>query len=160
MSSAFRIVAWLVQYTLARQSAKRANAHGRASHHRIRCCLNTPALQTSGALQRYLCTQVELEVSGITSCESYPSPLPDLFTGLPLLVSGRFTGDWPEYVVLRGLLPEGERYSQKVRAGCALPSARDNCMRVDARHALQLHLQSIVHEPCGSMTATAPTLHA
>ena len=77
--------------------------------------------------------QVELEVSGITSCESYPSPLPDLFTGLPLLVSGRFTGAWPESVVLRGLLPDGTRYSQKVRAGLcpshgAAPHAASNAL--------------------------------
>ena len=51
----------------------------------------------------------------MTGCESYPSPLPDLFTGLPLLVSGRFTGAWPASVVLRGLLPDGKRYSQKVQ---------------------------------------------
>ena len=59
--------------------------------------------------------QVELEVTGVTSCELYPSPLPDLFTGLPLLVTGRFTGVWPATVVLRGLLPDGKRYSQKVQ---------------------------------------------
>ncbi len=74
-------------------------------------------------------------MSGITSCESYPSPLPDLFTGLPLLVSGRFTGAWPESVVLRGLLPDGKRYSQKVRA-----RLRAFC------HTLSLH--AALDEPC------------
>ena len=66
------------------------------------------------------CAQVELEVGGVIGCESYPSPLPDLFTGLPLLVSGRFTGAWPASVVLRGLLPDGKRYSQKVQPSCCV----------------------------------------
>ena len=60
-------------------------------------------------------------MGGVTSCELYPSPLPDLFTGLPLLVSGRFAGAWPASVVLRGLLPDSKRYSQKVQIGyCAM----------------------------------------
>ena len=37
--------------------------------------------------------------------------MPDLFTGLPLLVTGRYTGAWPAAVVLRGLLPNGKPYS-------------------------------------------------
>jgi hypothetical protein len=40
--------------------------------------------------------------------ELYPFPIPDLFVGQPLLVSGKFEGDWPDAVEICGILPDGD----------------------------------------------------
>lgn len=44
---------------------------------------------------------------GLTQVELYPFPIPDVFVGQPLLVSGKFEGDWPETVEICGTLPDG-----------------------------------------------------
>lgn len=59
-------------------------------------------------------TGVTLSIPGLTSCELYPFPIPDLFCGLPLLITGKFEGVWPESIQLNGTLPDGQLWSQKV----------------------------------------------
>ncbi|KAK9807041.1 hypothetical protein WJX72_011563 [[Myrmecia] bisecta] len=59
-------------------------------------------------------TDVALGIEGLTSCELYPFPIPDVFCGMPLLVAGKYEGVWPESVVLHGKLPSGEIWTQTV----------------------------------------------
>jgi hypothetical protein len=47
------------------------------------------------------------DAQGLTQVELYPFPIPDVFVGQPLLVSGKFEGDWPETVEICGTLPDG-----------------------------------------------------
>jgi hypothetical protein len=53
-------------------------------------------------------TDLKLEIQGLTHLELFPDPIPDVFVGQPLLVSGKFAGQWPEAVHLVGMLPTGE----------------------------------------------------
>jgi len=59
-------------------------------------------------------SDVELRVPGLTSMQLFPNPIPDVFVGQPLLVSGKFSGIWPEQIELIGTLPSGEcEYAHK-----------------------------------------------
>lgn len=53
-------------------------------------------------------------IEGLTSCELYPFPIPDLFCGLPLLVTGKFEGQFPETITINGKMPDGNVWSQRV----------------------------------------------
>lgn len=50
-----------------------------------------------------------LQVPGLSYIKMFPNPIPDVFVGQPLLVSGKYAGMWPEQVELVGTLPSGER---------------------------------------------------
>ena len=52
-------------------------------------------------------TEITLGIQGLESCELYPYPIPDLFCGLPLVISGKYTGQWPESITLNGTMPDG-----------------------------------------------------
>lgn len=54
-------------------------------------------------------SDVQLVVSGLSHLQLFPDPIPDVFVGQPLLVSGKFAGVWPEQIHLTGMLPNGER---------------------------------------------------
>ena len=67
------------------------------------------------AAARPVLTDVALLVEGLPpGLEIYPYPIPDLFCGRPLVLSGRFHGTMPQLVGLAGTLPGGAPYSQKV----------------------------------------------
>ena len=38
-------------------------------------------------------TDVAVDIDGVDQCEIYPFPIPDLFVGAPLLVSGQYGGE-------------------------------------------------------------------
>lgn len=50
----------------------------------------------------------EVEIPGVTDLEIFPSPMPDLFLGSPLTVSGSFKGTFPPEINFCGLLVSGE----------------------------------------------------
>jgi hypothetical protein len=50
-------------------------------------------------------TDLELELPGVRNCELYPFPLPDLFMGAPLTISGKYVGKFPSTVTLHGVAP-------------------------------------------------------
>jgi hypothetical protein len=52
-------------------------------------------------------SDIHLEVQG-PSYTLFPDPIPDVFVGQPLLVSGKFSGTWPEAIQMVGTLPSGE----------------------------------------------------
>lgn len=53
-------------------------------------------------------SDVQLVVPGVSQLRLCPDPIPDVFVGQPLLVSGKYAGDWPEKVYLIGTMPSGE----------------------------------------------------
>jgi len=46
--------------------------------------------------------------------EVYPSPIPDLYCGAPVVVSGRYVGQHPQVIGIRGRLPNGAIWEKKV----------------------------------------------
>ncbi len=42
----------------------------------------------------------------LCGCQVYPFPIPDLFCGNPLVVSGRFHGKFPRSIKVVGMLPD------------------------------------------------------
>lgn len=60
----------------------------------------------AGALP--LLSDISMGIPGLTKCDLFPYPIPDLFCGQPLLVAGKYEGQWPESVQLNGMLPTGE----------------------------------------------------
>jgi len=59
-------------------------------------------------------TEVCITIADLGSVELYPFPIPDLFVGLPLLVSGKYSGVFPSAIQLNGRLPNGKVWSQTV----------------------------------------------
>ncbi|CAG9460603.1 unnamed protein product [Pedinophyceae sp. YPF-701] len=57
---------------------------------------------------------VALSIEGLTDCELYPFPVPDLYVNRPLVVSGKFGGHWPEKIKLTGVLPNGTKFELEV----------------------------------------------
>lgn len=53
-------------------------------------------------VQRPLLTDIELDFSGVSTYDIYPQPLPDLYAGTQLLVTGRYTGDGYKTLRLTG----------------------------------------------------------
>ena len=59
-------------------------------------------------------TNLTLRIEGLPEFEAYPDPIPDLFCGNPLVVSGKFTGEFPGVLTLSGTLPTGQVYQTTV----------------------------------------------
>jgi len=59
-----------------------------------------------------LLVSLELDVPGV-QYDLFPRPIPDVFCGQPLLVSGKYEGKWPDAVVVRGVLPTGAGWVQE-----------------------------------------------
>jgi hypothetical protein len=51
-------------------------------------------------------SDVTLCVQGLRDLQLYPFPIPDVFVGGPLLVSGKFEGEWPEQSEVRGIMAD------------------------------------------------------
>ncbi|GMH45075.1 hypothetical protein BSKO_13032 [Bryopsis sp. KO-2023] len=71
------------------------------------------------AASKPVLTEVSVSIADITSAELYPFPIPDLFVGLPLLVSGKYEGVFPMSIQLNGRLPTGETWTQTVQVTMA-----------------------------------------
>lgn len=71
------------------------------------------------AASKPVLTEVSISIADITSAELYPFPIPDLFVGLPLLVSGKYEGVFPLSIQLNGRLPTGETWTQTVQVTMA-----------------------------------------
>lgn len=59
-------------------------------------------------------TNLALRIEGVPEFEAYPDPIPDLFCGNPLVVSGKFAGEFPGALTLYGTLPSGQVYQTTV----------------------------------------------
>jgi len=60
------------------------------------------------AAQKPVLSDITLGMQGLTSCELYPFPIPDLCCGTPLLVAGKFEGKFPDTITIHGTLPGGQ----------------------------------------------------
>ncbi len=67
-----------------------------------------------------LLSDVTMSVQGLTSCELYPFPVPDLYCGQPLLVAGKYEGSWPGAIDLNGNLPNGAGEGQVAGKLCCI----------------------------------------
>lgn len=60
-------------------------------------------------------TDVSLKMEGLPpGVEVYPFPIPDLFCGRPLIISGKYNGTMPKTISLHGSLPGGDVWDQDV----------------------------------------------
>ena len=82
--------------------------------------LNDSAEDVMGAfferVSRAALTDVEIDWGGMTVSDTYPSRLPDLFVGRPLVVSGRFRGE-PTAVTVSGTVDSARRAFEVEAAG-------------------------------------------
>ncbi|KAG2498214.1 hypothetical protein HYH03_003965 [Edaphochlamys debaryana] len=64
------------------------------------------------AAQRPVLSDLTITLPGVEGAELYPYPLPDLFCGMPLVISGKYSGQWPSTgITLNGMLPGGAAWS-------------------------------------------------
>lgn len=68
------------------------------------------------ASSRPVLTEVALgiESTSVTDVAMYPFPIPDLYSGQPLLLSATFRGTLPQAITIAGNLPDGQRWEQEV----------------------------------------------
>lgn len=59
------------------------------------------------AASKPVLTDVTISAPNAKIIESYPINIPDLFVGLPVLVSGIYEGFFPSTIELNGRLPSG-----------------------------------------------------
>lgn len=70
--------------------------------------------QLLGMASQPVLTNVELSLPGVKSVELYPFPLPDLFMGAPLTVSGKYRGRFPDVVTLKGDLADQKTWQTQI----------------------------------------------
>eukprot|EP00736_Rhodelphis_marinus_P014493 Rmarinus@m.24611 len=76
-------------------------------------------LQMSSLLEKAsapILTDVSLGIQGVSNVEIYPFPVPDLFIGAPLLICGKFSGQFPTTVMLQGRHSSGQALQIPVQA--------------------------------------------
>ncbi|KAL3688709.1 hypothetical protein R1sor_015018 [Riccia sorocarpa] len=62
-----------------------------------------------------LLTNIVLNIDVPGGCEIYPYPIPDLFCTSPLIVSGRFSGRFPDSIKIVGILPDRSQLELEVQ---------------------------------------------
>merc|ERR1719361_1864095 len=60
-------------------------------------------------------TGITLGIDGLQSAQLFPEQIPDLFVGGPLVIAGKFEGQFPPQISLNGYLPDGKQLSIPVR---------------------------------------------
>jgi hypothetical protein len=60
-------------------------------------------------------TDVSIDIEGVDECEIYPFPIPDLFLGAPIILSGKYqNATFPSQVELTGTLATGQPYTARM----------------------------------------------
>ncbi|KAK3287496.1 hypothetical protein CYMTET_4995 [Cymbomonas tetramitiformis] len=78
-------------------------------------CIELQMQSMLTAMAHPVLTEIMLGISGLPEgCEMYPYPTPDLFCGHPIVVSGKFRGEFPPTAILAGNLPSGSQHQQTV----------------------------------------------
>ncbi len=91
---------------------------------------------------------LRLEWDDAMPADVYPSPVPDLFGGQPVQLLGRFTGEGPSRLVLRGETARGEPFRQEIDV--RLPAASDEVPgleRLWARARIEARLDRLALSP-------------
>eukprot|EP00488_Nonionellina_sp_1-RS-2012_P003530 TRINITY_DN7538_c0_g1_i1.p1 TRINITY_DN7538_c0_g1~~TRINITY_DN7538_c0_g1_i1.p1 ORF type:complete len:121 (+),score=49.73 TRINITY_DN7538_c0_g1_i1:55-363(+) len=52
-------------------------------------------------------TDIELEIPNHIKADIYPKTIPDLFMNGPIVISGRYSGQMPQQIILKGKLQNG-----------------------------------------------------
>lgn len=83
----------------------------------MHCCRSVPR-QINHLVQMANCpvlTDVSIDIEGVDECEIYPFPIPDLFLGAPIILSGKYQNAiFPSQVQLTGTLATGQPYAVKM----------------------------------------------
>jgi len=53
-------------------------------------------------------TDITVDIKGVSNCEIFPYPVPDLFCGAPLIISGKYEGQFPSNITLNGVFANNE----------------------------------------------------
>jgi hypothetical protein len=81
-------------------------------------------------------TYVSIDIEGVDECEIYPFPIPDLFLGAPIILSGKYqNATFPSQVELTGTLATGQPYAAKMPV---LPAGNVPVERVFLKQRLEL----------------------
>merc|ERR1712083_101763 len=56
-------------------------------------------------------------IDGLQGCQLFPERIPDLFVGGPLVIAGKYTGNFPKTITLSGLYPNGHQLDLQVSVG-------------------------------------------
>lgn len=81
-------------------------------------------------------TDVSIDIEGVEECEIYPFPIPDLFLGAPIILSGKYQNAvFPSQVELTGTLATGQPYSVKMPV---LPAGNVPVERVFLKQRLEI----------------------
>ena len=86
-------------------------------------------------------TDIELGLASANGCELYPDPLPDLFLGAPLVISGRFKGTFPAQIGIRGRLPNGNVYEAVIQGASSAYIPVSKVLPVLALACVRVHTQ-------------------
>lgn len=65
-------------------------------------------------VSRCVLSNIKLRVSQCDTIELYPYPIPDLFDEAPLTLAGKYSGRFPNFVVLSGTAPDGTVQTMRV----------------------------------------------
>lgn len=91
---------------------------------------------------------LRLEWDDAMPADVYPSPIPDLFGGQPVQLLGRFTGDGPSRLILRGETAQGQPFRQEIDV--RLPTVSDEVPgleRLWARARIEARLDRLAQAP-------------
>jgi len=59
-------------------------------------------------------TDISIDINGVSNCEIFPYPIPDLFCGAPLIISGKYEGQFPSQITLSGVFANNESANFKI----------------------------------------------
>lgn len=72
------------------------------------------------AAQLPVLSDITISLPGVTACELYPFPIPDLACGMPVIFAGKYDGPFPEAITISGRLANGTRKSFQGRSEARL----------------------------------------
>ncbi|HQE92827.1 MAG TPA: VIT domain-containing protein [Anaerolineae bacterium] len=93
-------------------------------------------------IQSPVLTNVTLECGAIRTYDVYPTPLPDLYAGTQLIVTGRYTGSGPQSITLTGEV-EGQRATYEYEGNFQADKSKDFIPRLWAARKIGYLLTQI-----------------
>jgi len=92
-------------------------------------------------------TDISIDWGGLKVTDVYPSTLPDLFVGRPVILTGRFTGYLPANIKLTGRVGDSYRALTVTAADDAIPTAQSGLAYIWARKRIEdLAMRALVEQ--------------
>jgi len=95
-----------------------------------------------GRIQSPVLTNIALDFDGVQTYDVYPTPLPDLYAGMQLIVAGRYSGSGARTITLTGEV-EGQRETYTYAANFTAPGSKDFIPRLWASRKIGYLLTQI-----------------